>query len=137
MRVSQQTCAIDIYCRLKSGLESHRAPKTSWGGGAVGVGDSQQDSQLCSGKAGAPGVTVLHSTVLDPQKRARLIAHHQGSALGTVGKKMACPQKKLSRQRTQRTRQNQNLLPTYRQNLVLPGSAGARRRRAPAEPNVA
>ena len=38
---------------------------------------------------------------------------------------------------SQRTRQNQNLLPTYRQNLVLPGSAGARRRRAPAEPNVA
>ena len=38
---------------------------------------------------------------------------------------------------SQRTRQNQNLLPTNRQNLVLPGSAGARRRRAPAEPNVA
>ena len=32
------------------------------------------------------------------------------------------------------SRQNQTLLPTSRQNLVLPGSATARRRLAPAEP---
>ena len=34
----------------------------------------------------------------------------------------------------QRTRQNQSLLPTQRQNHVLPGSAEARRRLAVAEP---
>ena len=69
------------------------APNTSCGRGAVGGGDSQQHSQPYSGKGGAPGVTVLHSKLLDPQKRARLIAYHQGSAPGTVGRKMSCQQK--------------------------------------------